>query len=107
MSIKFFTSASTGLNINVPPELIPEFIQMVERATNTWQDKSKSIADFRNKLVAIKRDLIAESRITKKDKELLSKQVEATLEADKKARLEKRHNCMTYCHPETCNCWDN
>ena len=63
MSIKFFTRAESGMQITVPPELIPEFIQMVERATNTWQDKSKDMYDFRNKLVAIKKELIASSKI--------------------------------------------
>lgn len=104
-NITFYTRAESGLHITVPTELIPEFIQMVERANNTWQDRSKDMQDFRNKLVAIKKEMIAESKITKEDKAELKKQVDNIVEASKKARAEKRYRCMTECHPETCNCW--
>lgn len=61
---------TTWLDISVPPEMVPEFKQMVIRATNTWQDMSTEMRMFMDRILG--QEVIMEAtysgKVSKKNK---------------------------------------
>lgn len=58
----FHVRKDEGLIVEVPTKLLPEFIEMVMRANNTWQDRSQEMKEFRVRMFDLKIALIEGSK---------------------------------------------